>query len=197
MEKIRYTDLDAADLFSLYDSQGKISFYWNDNVKFKREYSSGGGVVRTSIYYPDGKIGIRCKCYKQHREFGKQFLLETWYESGKKQLQATGSERDNPEWYILYHENGQKKEFYAYDRFIRRWDEQGNTIECKYRPNKEWIDIVKICQKDSVSFGQMNLFIDTIIRDLRARNMMPDDDFEYSFRQREKIYDYLAFVKQR
>ena len=193
MEKITIRDLDASDLFRFYDAREKILTYPNGDLKLYRRYNKTGTTVQTKLYYPTGKIGILCKFYKNHGVFGKQYVLQTWYKSGKKQLEATSSTRECIEWYVLYYENGKKKEVCAYDNFIRRWDEQGNTIECKYRPNDKWIDIVEICRKNSVSFAKMDVFIDTIIRDLRARGMMPPWDYDFSFMQRQAMVSCLAY----
>ena len=188
MEKIQYKDLEAGDLFRFYDAKGNKLFYPDGKIKFQRTYKSNY-LVLTDIYYPNGKPAIKCKYYKKHPVFGKLYIIQTWYESGKKQLEATTSNRDELEWYILHDENGSEKQFNAYDTFIRRWDAQGNTIECKYRPNKEWIDIVKICQKQSVSFARMDLFIDSIIRDLQSRGMISQNDYDFSFGCRQKFLE--------
>ena len=188
MEKIQYTDLEAADLFRFYDARGNKLFYPDGKIKFQRTYKSDN-LVLTDIYYPNGKPAIKCKYYKKHPVFGKQYIIQTWYASGKKQLEATTSNRDELEWYILHDENGSGKQFNAYDTFIRRWDAKGNTIECRYRPNNKWIDIVKICQKQSVSFAQMDLFIDSIVRDLQSRGMISQNDYDFSFRCRQKFLE--------
>ena len=188
MEKIQYKDLDAGDLFRFYDAKGNELFYPDGKIKFQRKYKSNN-LVLTDIYYPDGKPAIKCKYYQKHPVFGEHYVIQTWYMSGKKQLEATTSNRDELEWYILHDENGCGKQFNAYDTFIRRWDDKGYTIECKYRLNKEWVDIVKICQKQSVSFERIDLFIDSIIRDLQSRGMISQNDYDFSFRRRQKFLE--------
>lgn len=188
MEKIQYKDLDAGDLFRFYDARGNTLFYPDGKLKFQRTYKSNN-LVLTDIYYPNGNPAIKCRYYKKHPVFGKQYVIQTWYRSGKKQLEASTSNRDELEWYILHDENGCGKQFNAHNIFVRRWDSCGNTVECKYRPNEKWIDIIEMCKKESVAFAQMDLFIDTIIRDLQSRGMISQCDYDFSFRSRKKFLE--------
>lgn len=196
MNILEIENLEAADLFRFYDINDDFARWPTGDLKFKRQYMPGKIVV-TNVYYPDGQIAIKSKHYKKHAKFGKFYITETWYESGKKQLQCTGVRREYADWYLLYHENGQRKELNAYNKFIRRWDDQGHTIECKYCPNEKWIDFLEICRQKSVPFAKLEETLNTIIRDLRARNFMSPYDYDFSFNERQKAYHYFASAKQK